>query len=40
MMKKNQIFIKYLLEGFLVEFRAKFNTNLAKKMFNIALFMI
>ncbi|CAD8195367.1 unnamed protein product [Paramecium pentaurelia] len=40
MMKKNQIFIKYLLEGFLVEFQAKFNSSLAKKIFNLVLFLI
>ncbi|CAD8103097.1 unnamed protein product [Paramecium sonneborni] len=40
MMKKNQIFIKYLLEGFLIEFRAKFNSSLAKKVFNLGLFLL
>ncbi|CAK93657.1 unnamed protein product (macronuclear) [Paramecium tetraurelia] len=40
MMKKNQIFIKYLLEGFLVEFKTKFNSSLAKKVFNLGLFML
>ncbi|CAD8189958.1 unnamed protein product [Paramecium octaurelia] len=40
MMKKNQIFIKYLLEGFLIELKAKFNSSLSKKVFNLGLFLI
>ncbi|CAD8124591.1 unnamed protein product [Paramecium sonneborni] len=37
LMKKDQIFIKYLLEGFIFEFKAAFNSDLAKKVVGVFL---
>lgn len=39
MMKSNQIFVKYLLEGFIAELKLKFNSGLAKQIFNVLLLL-
>lgn len=37
LMKKDQIFIKYLLEGFIMEFKAAFNSDLGKKLAGVII---
>ncbi|CAD8110193.1 unnamed protein product [Paramecium primaurelia] len=37
LMKKDQIFIKFLLEGFIMEFKSHFNSDLSKKLAGVIL---